>query len=40
MAKVKQVIVVTKGKTKSKVSKATNGKRGNQNRCPTCGRYR
>ena len=42
MATVKQVVTITKGRTKSRVSKvsSSNGKKGNPNRCPTCGRFR
>lgn len=38
MAKVKQIIKVTKTKTRTKKT-ASNGKRGNQKRCPACGRF-
>lgn len=38
MAKVKQTITHTRTKTKTK--KASSGKKkGNPNRCPTCGRF-
>lgn len=40
MARVSQTVIITKGRTKSKVSKNISGKRGNPNRCPTCGRFR
>lgn len=41
MAKVKQTITITKTKTRTKAKKtASNGKKkGNPNRCPTCGRF-
>ncbi len=42
MAKVKQTITYTKTKTRTrtKTKKASNGKKkGNPNRCPTCGRF-
>ena len=39
MAKVKQVVTITKGKSRYKVAKNSN-KGGNKNRCPTCGRFR
>lgn len=38
MAKTKQTIKVTKTKTRTKKA-ASSGKRGNQKRCPTCGRF-
>ena len=38
MARVKQTITHTRTKTRTK--KASNGKKkGNPNRCPTCGRF-
>ena len=37
MAKVRQTVKVTKTKTRTKAKKG--GKRGNPNRCPTCGRF-
>lgn len=40
MAKVKQTIKVSTTTTKSKTkSKKNSGKRGNQKRCPACGRF-
>lgn len=41
MTKVKQKIVAktTTTKTKTRTKKNGNGKRGNQKRCPTCGRF-
>ncbi|MBO7695454.1 MAG: hypothetical protein J6T10_22745 [Methanobrevibacter sp.] len=48
MSYAKQNVKITKGKTfiktsggstKTKVLKNSNGKRGNPNRCPTCGRF-
>lgn len=40
MARVKQNIKITTTRTKTRTKKtASNGKRGNPNRCPTCGRF-
>ena len=44
MATVKQTVTITKGRTRIKTSanatKTKSSKRGNPNRCPTCGRFR
>lgn len=39
MAKVKQKFTVSKTTTKTKTKTKKSGKRGNQKRCPTCGRF-
>lgn len=46
MARAKQTVKTTrtriktnKNASKTKVAKSGNGKRGNPNRCPTCGRF-